>query len=48
MLTRIASLIFLCATGATISPLAVDVIIENFGAAMMFEMIAVAHLLLML
>ena len=48
MLTLSASLIFLYATGAIISPLAAGIIIENFGAAMMFAMIAVAHLLLML
>ncbi len=44
MLTLSASLIFLYATGAIISPLAAGIIIENFGAAMMFAMIAVAHL----
>ena len=48
MLTLSASLIFLYATGAIISPLAAGIIIENYGTAMMFAMIAVAHLLLML
>lgn len=48
MLTLSASLIFLYATGTIISPLAAGIIIENFGAVMMFAMIAVAHLLLML
>ena len=42
MLTLSASLIFLYATGAIISPLAAGIIIENFGAAMMFAMIAVS------
>lgn len=48
MITLSASLIFLYATGAIVSPLMAGVIIEQYGATMMFSMIAVAHILLMI
>ena len=48
MITLSASLIFLYATGAIVSPLLAGVIIEQYGATMMFSMIAAAHILLMI
>ena len=48
MITLSASLIFLYATGAIVSPLLAGLIIETYGAEMMFSMIAAAHILLML
>ena len=48
MISLSASLIFLYASGAIISPLVAGWIIENFGAAMMFSLISAAHLGLML
>ena len=48
MITLSASLIFLFATGAIVSPLLAGLIIERFGAEMMFSMIAAAHILLMM
>ena len=47
MISLSASLIFLYASGAIISPLVAGWIIENFGAAMMFSLISAAHLFLM-
>jgi MFS family permease len=48
MITLSASLIFLYASGAIVSPLLAGMIIERFGASMMFSMIAGAHIMLML
>jgi hypothetical protein len=48
MITLSASLIFLFASGAIVSPLLAGVIIERYGASMMFSMIAAAHILLMI
>ena len=48
MISLSASLIFLYASGAIISPLVAGWIIENFGAAMMFSLISAAHMGLML
>jgi len=48
MITLSASLIFLYATGAIVSPLFAGMIIERYGASMMFSMIAAAHILLMI
>ena len=48
MISLSASLIFLYASGAIISPLVAGWIIENFGAAMMFSLISAAHVGLML
>ena len=48
MITLSASLIFLYASGAIVSPLLAGLIIEQFGASMMFSMIAGAHIMLML
>ncbi|MEX0502462.1 MFS transporter [Alphaproteobacteria bacterium LSUCC0719] len=48
IITLSASLIFMYASGAIVSPLLAGVIIEQFGASMMFSMIAVAHIMLML
>ena len=48
MITLSASLIFLFATGAIVSPLLAGLIIETYGATMMFSMIAAAHILLMM
>ena len=48
MITLSASLIFLYASGAIVSPLFAGMIIERYGAEMMFSMIAAAHILLMI
>ena len=48
MITLSASLIFLYASGAIVSPLFAGMIIERYGASMMFSMIAAAHILLMI
>ena len=48
MLSLSASLIFLYASGAIISPLAAGWIMTEFGAEMMFSFIAAAHFLLMI
>ncbi len=48
MITLSASLIFLYASGAIVSPLFAGMIIERYGAAMMFSLIATAHILLMI
>jgi MFS family permease len=48
MLTLSASLIFLYASGAIISPLAAGWIMTKFGAEMMFGFIAAAHFVLMI
>ena len=48
MITLSASLIFLFASGAIVSPLLAGMIIERYGASMMFSMIAAAHILLMI
>ena len=48
MITLSASLIFLYATGAIVSPLLAGVIIERYGATMMFSMIAAGHIILMI
>ncbi len=48
MITLSASMIFLYASGAIVSPLLAGWIIENFGAPMMFSFISAAHLLLMI
>ena len=48
MITLSASLIFLFASGAIVSPLLAGIIIERYGANMMFSMIASAHILLMI
>ena len=47
MMTLSASLIFLYATGAIVSPLMAGWIIGVFGPRMMFSLIAVAHIALM-
>ena len=48
MISLSASLIFLYASGAIISPLVAGWIIDSFGAPMMFSLISAAHLSLML
>ena len=48
MISLSASLIFLYASGAIISPLVAGWIIDRFGAPMMFSLISAAHLSLML
>ena len=48
MITLSASLIFLYASGAIVSPLFAGMIMERYGAEMMFSMIAAAHILLMI
>ena len=48
MISLSASLIFLYASGAIISPLVAGWIIDCFGAPMMFSLISAAHLSLML
>jgi MFS family permease len=48
MITLSASLIFLYASGAIVSPLFAGMIIERYGAPMMFSLIAAAHILLMI
>ena len=48
MLSLSASLIFVYASGAIISPLAAGWIMAEFGAEMMFSFIAAAHFLLMI
>ena len=48
MISLSASLIFLYASGAIISPLIAGWIIEQFGAPMMFSLISAAHVALML
>ena len=48
MITLSASLIFLYASGAIVSPLFAGMIIERYGAPMMFSLIATAHTLLMI
>ena len=48
MISLSASLIFLYASGAIISPLVVGWIIDRFGAPMMFSLISAAHMSLML
>ncbi len=48
MITLSASLIFLYATGAIVAPLLAGVIIERYGATMMFSMIAAGHIILMI
>lgn len=48
MINLSASLIFLFASGAIVSPLFAGMIIERYGANMMFSMIAAAHILLMI
>ena len=48
MITLSASLIFLFASGAIVSPLLAGMIIERYGASMIFSMIASAHILLMI
>ncbi|MEC8263002.1 MAG: hypothetical protein VX017_06770, partial [Pseudomonadota bacterium] len=47
MISLSASLIFLYASGAIISPLVAGWIIDRFGAPMMFSLISAAHLSLM-
>ena len=47
MILLSASLIFMYAVGAIISPLIAGWIIEQFGAPMMFTFISMAHFILM-
>ena len=48
MIALSASLIFLYASGAIVSPLIAGWIIDQFGPSMMFSLIAAAHVALML